>query len=232
MLIGGLQKLSLVDYPGKTSIAVFTIGCNMRCGFCHNAELVVPEGFAPALDKAEVLDFIKRRVGLVESVTISGGEPTLQPDLVDFIAKVKKLGYLIKLDTNGTKPKVLEKLLQDKLLNFVAMDVKAPTNKYQTVTNRPVVAADVKQSIALIKQSGIDYEFRTTVVASLHDLNDFDAIGELISQGGKAKRYALQHFRPAKTLDPKYINDTTFSEADFAFLADKMSAYADEVIVH
>lgn len=232
MLIGGLQKLSLVDYPGKTSIAIFTIGCNMRCGFCHNAELVVPEQFAPALNEAEILDFIKRRVGLVESVTISGGEPTLQPDLIDFITKVKKLGYLIKLDTNGTQPKVLKKLLQANLLDFVAMDVKAPTNKYQTVTNRPIVADNIKRSIALIKQSGVDYEFRTTVVASLHDLGDFDAIGELISQGGKAKRYALQHFRPAKTLDPKYANDTTLSEEDFSLLADKMSAYADEVIVH
>ena len=204
----------------------------MRCGFCHNAELVDPPQFAPAIDEKEVLDFISRRVGLVESVTISGGEPTLQPDLVEFITKIKELGYLLKLDTNGTQPKVLEKLFNQGLLDFVAMDIKAPIEKYQTVTNRPVNGADIKESIKLIKQSGMDYEFRTTVVASLHELEDFDAIGQLISQSGKAKRYALQHFRPAKTLDPKYASDTTLSEEDFKLLSEKMLAYADEVIIH
>lgn len=232
MLIGGLQKLSLVDYPGKTSIAIFTIGCNMRCGFCHNAELVMPEQFVPAQNEKEVLDFIKSRVGLIESVTISGGEPTLQPDLDKFIAKVKKLGFLIKLDTNGTQPKVLEKLLRAKLLDFVAMDIKSSPEKYHTVVNRPINIDDVKQSIKLIKKSGVDYEFRTTVVSSLHNIGDFDAIGELISQGGKAKRYALQHFRPAKTLDPKYAKDSTFSDEDFAMLAETMQNYAEEVVIH
>lgn len=232
MLIGGLQKLSLVDYPGKTSIAIFTIGCNMRCGFCHNAELVVPEKFIPAMNEKEVLDFIKSRVGLVESVTISGGEPTLQSDLAKFITRVKKLGFLVKLDTNGTQPKVLEKLLRAKLLDFVAMDIKAPADKYEKVVNRPIDIKAVKQSIKLIKESGIDYEFRTTVVSSLHEFGDFRAIGEMISQGGKAKRYALQHFLPAKTLDPKYAQDSTFSDEDFAMLVDKMQNYADEVVVH
>lgn len=232
MLIGGLQKLSLIDYPGKTSIVIFTIGCNMRCGFCHNAELVIPKKFVPAINEKEVMDFIKHRVGLVEAVTITGGEPTLQADLTQFIKKVKKMGFLIKLDTNGTQPKVLEKLLKDKLLDFVAMDIKAPLSRYELVTNRPVDPSAIKQSIKLIKQSRVGYEFRTTVVASLHRIEDFDAIGKLISRGGTAKRYTLQHFKPAKTLDPKYAKDTTFSEADFELLADKMRAYADEVVVH
>lgn len=232
MLIGGLQKLSLVDYPKKTSIVVFTIGCNMRCGFCHNAELVVPEKFVSAMSEKEVMDFIERRVGLVESVTITGGEPTLHSDLAQFIKKIKKLGFLIKLDTNGTQPKVLEKLLKDKLLDFVAMDIKAPLDRYELVTNRPVDPGAIKQSIKMIKQSGVDYEFRTTVVSSLHRIEDFDAIGELISQGDKAQRYALQHFEPAKTLDPKYAKANTFSDQDFELVADKMQAYADEVVVH
>lgn len=232
MLIGGLQKLSLVDYPGKTCLSLFTIGCNMRCGFCHNKELVVPECFAPALDTDEVLKFIKSRVGLIEAVVISGGEPTLHKDLPEFIAKIKKMGFLVKLDSNGTQPAMIKKLLDQKLVDFIAMDVKAPLDKYQTVTSRPIVDCDIKTSIQLIKASGIDYEFRTTIVKELHQVEDFDAIGELISTGGKAKRYALQHFLPAKTLDPKFAKATTLSDSDFQTIAKKMSRYAEEIIIH
>lgn len=232
MLIGGLQKLSLNDYPGKTSVTIFTIGCNMRCGFCHNAELVLPECFADDLGEDNVLDFLKKRISLVEAVTISGGEPTLHSDLPDFIKKVRELGYLVKLDTNGTRPDKLGKLLDAKLLDFVAMDIKAPLEKYAKVVNAPIDTEAVKESIALIKNSGIKYEFRTTVVKSLHELADFEAIGQLISVEGKAQRYALQHFRPAKTLRPEYSTDTTFSEADFALVAEKMRKYAEEVVVH
>ncbi len=232
MLIGGLQKLSLVDYPGKTSIAIFTIGCNMRCGFCHNAELVVPELYADALDEKEVLKFLKSRIGLVESVTISGGEPTMQDDLIDFMRQVKSMGYLIKLDSNGTQPDIIEELFEENLVDFIAMDIKSPLGNYEKVVNCPVDHDSIKRSIKLIKASGVDYEFRTTVVASLHQISDFDEIGELISYGNKAKRYALQHFRPAKTLDPEYASATTLSEASFDLLAEKMTQYADEVIVH
>lgn len=232
MLIGGLQKLSLVDYPGKTCISLFTIGCNMRCGFCHNKELVVPTCFVPALDNEQVMKFIKSRRKLVEAVTISGGEPTLQPDLAEFICQIKALGFLVKLDSNGTKPQVLEDLIKRNLLDFIAMDVKAPLKNYQKVTNRPIVEKDIKASIQLIKSSGLGYEFRTTVVKGLHKIEDFDAIGKLISQGGKAKRYALQRFLPAKTLDPKFATATTLSDDDFELLKQKMTAYADEVVLH
>lgn len=232
MIIGGLQKLSLVDYPGKTSIAIFTVGCNMRCGFCHNAELVVPEKYALAIDEKEVFDLLEKRIGLVESVTISGGEPTLHPDLPEFIAKIKKLGYLVKLDSNGTRPDKIKNLLDQNLLDFIAMDVKAPLDRYELVVNHPIDTKAITESIKLIKQSGIDYEFRTTIVSSLHRLKDFDEIGKLISQGGKAQRYALQHFNPGKTLDPSYADDTTFSEADFKLLEKKMQTYANEVVVH
>lgn len=232
MLIGGIQKLSLVDYPGKTSIAIFTIGCNMRCGFCHNAELVLPECFAADIGQDKVLKFLQKRIGLVESVTISGGEPTLQPDLVEFCRQVKQLGYLLKLDSNGTNPRVLKTLIDHHLLDFIAMDIKAPLDKYTQVVNFPIDAAKIEESIALIKSSGLDYEFRTTVVKSLHQLADFDKIGELISVNGKAKRYALQHFRPAKTLDPRFANDVTFSEEDFTWLAQRMASFAQQVVVH
>ena len=142
------------------------------------------------------------------------------------------MGYLVKLDSNGSNPMMLEKLLHEKLLDFVAMDVKAPLGRYEAVAGVAIAPEILAQSIALIKNSGVDYEFRTTVVKSLHKIADFDEIGHAISMGSKAKRYALQHFQPAKTLDPKFASDTTFSESDFALLAEKMSAYADEVIVH
>lgn len=232
MLIGGIQKLSLVDYPGKTAISLFTIGCNMRCGFCHNRELVVPECFVSSLDLDKVMNFLKSRKDLVEAVVISGGEPCLHPDLPSFIKQVKKLGYLIKLDTNGTKPEMLKQLLNDRLLDFVAMDIKAPLKNYEKVTNRPIISADIAKSIDLIKNSGLDYEFRTTIVKSLHRVSDFNKLGRLIASGGKAKRYALQRFQPAKTLDPAYKNDQTLSETDILTIEKIMHDYADTVVVH
>ncbi len=232
MLIGGIQKLSLVDYPGKTAISLYTIGCNMRCGFCHNKELVVPECFTSSIDTDKIINFLKSRIGLVEAVVVSGGEPCLHPDLPDFIRQIKKLGYLVKLDTNGTKPEMLKKLLDDQLLDFVAMDIKAPLHNYEKVTNRPVVNSDIEKSIQLIKSSGLEYEFRTTIVKSLHQVSDFTEIGKLIANGGKAKRYALQRFQPAKTLDPAYKKDQTLSETDLLTIENIMQSYADTVIVH
>ncbi len=233
MLIGGLQKLSLVDYPGKSCIALFTIGCNFRCPFCHNPELVLPERFPSSLDTQEVLDFIKSRQGLVEAVTISGGEPTLQSDLADFIKQIKEMGFLVKLDTNGTQPQVLERLFADKLLDFVAMDIK---NSFANYSKTVGVEADIerlKSSIELIKNSGKDYEFRTTIIDRLHQVLDFEDIGkQLTADGQKIKRFALQHFRPAKTLDPDYSTANTLPEVDFEMIRRLMLKYADEVIIH
>ncbi len=233
MLIGGIQKLSLVDYPGHTTIALFTIGCNMRCGWCHNAELVVLEKFAPALDQNQVLEFIKSRVGLVDSVTISGGEATLQPDLIDFIKQVRAFGFLVKLDTNGTTPDILRPILDQKLIDFVAIDIKNSPAKYSETIGRKVDIKTIKQTIDMVKNSGIDYEFRTTIVKSLHTIEDFDQIGELIGENGrKAKRYALQHFRPGKTIDEKFRNDDTLSESEFEIISQKMLKYAEKVVIH
>ncbi len=233
MLIGGLQKLSLVDYPGKSCIAIFTIGCNFRCGFCHNPELVLPERFPESLDQQEVLDFIKSRQGLVEAVTISGGEPTVQPDLIDFIKQVKAMGFLVKLDSNGTQPEILRQLYDQKMLDFVAMDIKNSFDNYPKTVNINVNIDDIKTSIGLIKNSGVDYEFRTTIVDRLHQVADFETIGkELTADDKKIQRFALQHFRPAKTLDPSYNTADTLPDTDFDSIYHLMLKYADEVVIH
>ncbi len=134
--IGGIQKFSTVDYPGHTCAAVFLIGCNMRCGYCHNPELVLPEQYIGCIPEAEILDFLARRVGLLDGVAISGGEPTMSEDLPDFIRAIKQLGFLVKLDTNGTHPVMLRQMLDEQLLDFVAMDIKGPLEKYVEIAAR------------------------------------------------------------------------------------------------
>ena len=229
MKIGGVQKVSLVDYPGKTCAAIFTIGCNMRCGYCHNPELVLPERYVDAIPEEEVLAFLATRVGKLQGLTISGGEPTIHEDLPDFIRKVKKMGFLIKLDTNGTNPAMLVELYKEKLLDYVAMDIKYVPERYKEVMARPVDADVIRQSIKLIKESGVDCEFRTTVVKSQISFDDFDEIGRLL-QG--APRFALQKFRPARTLNPQFRHETTYSDEEFEQLKIKMERYVDVCVVH
>ena len=162
MLIGGLQKTSLLDFPDKISAIVFTAGCNFRCGYCHNPELI--NSIAPV---TEVFEFLKNRVGKLEGVVITGGEPCLQKDLPEFIKQVKSLGFAVKLDTNGSYPEMLAKVLPD--LDYVAMDIKAPLEKYSAVANWNGDVENIRKSIDMIMNSGVDYEFRTTVVASQFD---------------------------------------------------------------
>lgn len=229
MKIGGVQKLSLVDYPGRTCVAIFTIGCNMRCSFCHNPELVLPERYVDAIPTSEVLDFLKTRVGKIEGVTISGGEPTLQPDLPEFIAQVKKLGFLVKLDSNGTDIAMLKRLFEDKLLDYVAMDIKTVPEKYQIVTNMPVDSQMIRDSIKLIQRSGVDHEFRTTIVKSLISPEDIDAIGQIVKG---SSRYALQKFRPGRTLNPQFHSETTYSDKEFEKMRVNMEKYVKVCVVH
>ena len=229
MKIGGVQKVSLVDYPGKVAAALFTIGCNMRCGYCHNPELVLPERYADAIPEDDVLAFLAARVGKLEGLVISGGEPTMHDDLPDFAARVKELGYLIKLDTNGTHPRLVRSMIERGLLDFVAMDIKGPLEKYQQIAAYPVDIAAVQETIALLKQSSIGYEFRTTVVKSQLTPEDFEGIGQLV-QG--ASRYALQRFRPGRTLHPAFRHMTTYSDAEFAAIKQRMERYVDTCVIH
>lgn len=210
MHIGGFQKFSLLDYPGKICAIVFTQGCNFKCPYCHNPELI---DFCVVPSKAsDIIDFLKTRQGKLDAVVITGGEPTLQSDLKDFILKIKELNYLVKLDTNGTNPSLVEALLEQKLLDYVAMDIKSPLEKYPMTVSNNIDLKKIRQSIDMIMKSGVDYEFRTTVVREMITTDDFEQIGELIKG---AKRYYLQKFVPSKILDTSYIYKKTYSDAEF-----------------
>lgn len=200
MVLGGLQKLTLIDYPGKIAATVFTVGCNFRCPFCHNPELVLAGSswqHGSVLEK-DFFKFLDSRKGKLDGVCITGGEPTIQPDIEKFIAKIKKKGFLVKLDSNGTRPDVLKKLYDRKLLDFVAMDIKNSLEKYEKTCGAEVDLERAKLSVELIRNSGLAYEFRTTVVPGLHNLKDFEKIGQWLKG---SDRYVLQEFRDGKIID-------------------------------
>ena len=198
MRICGLQKLSMVDFPGKLAATVFTGGCNLRCPFCHNALLVTRLSESPTLPESDVLSFLKTRRGFLDGVVLSGGEPLLQSGAMDFLRQVRDLGYAVKLDTNGCYPAVLEKILSEGLADYVAMDIKNSREKYPLtcgVSSMDMGAIDA--SICPLRGSGVDYEFRTTVVRELHEEADFTAIGQWLHG---AKAYYLQQFQDSGNL--------------------------------
>lgn len=224
MKIGGIQKCSLIDYPGKVSAILFTIGCNFHCPYCHNPELV--DETATIIPEEEIAAFLLRRKNILDAVTITGGEPTIHGDLSAFIRNIKNMGYLVKLDTNGTNPDVIRRLQEEKIVDYFAMDIKSPLQNYSKTVGRPVDAAKIKESIELLKHSGIPYEFRTTVVKSLLTIDDIRTIGKEISG---AKTYYLQKFVPTKTLNPAFLRKTTFSDAEFDEMRDIMREYVQDV---
>lgn len=192
MVIHGLQKMTVLDFPGKIACTVFTAGCNLRCPFCHNARLVTHPEADERLDEQEVLSYIYKRKGMLDGVCITGGEPLLQPDIKQFIEKIKETGLLLKLDTNGCYPEKLRELLDAGLVDYVAMDIKnSPAEYGKTVGVENFDITPIKQSIEIIKQSGVDYEFRTTVVRELHTKESLlDAAGLI----APTKRWFLQSF--------------------------------------
>ena len=222
MIIGGLQKSSLLDYPGKICAIVFTMGCPLRCRYCHNPSLVLPNHFPAPIPEWQVLEFLETRRTKLEGVTISGGEPTMQKDLADFMATVKGMGFSVKLDTTGVNPEVLRAVVMDGLADYIAMDVKAPFARYQEVCGVPVDANAVRKSIDIIRDSGIDYEFRTTVVKG--QLSESDIV-EIAKSIGGAKRYFLQRFRSDVTLDPRFRKMRTYSDAEFEQIRQSAAAH-------
>jgi len=204
MEIGGIQKSTLLDYPGKVACTIFTLGCNFRCPFCYSAELVLPEKIKeqPRLSEKEVFDFLESKKGLLEGVVICGGEPTLHEDLPIFLRKVKEMGFLVKLDSNGSNPEKVKKLIEDGLIDYVAMDVKAPKDRYsELIGGVNVDVSRMAETIEILKGSDIDFEFRTTVVPGLLKKEDVIKIARWIGPGVK---YYLQNFRAEKTIDPKF----------------------------
>ncbi len=228
MKIGGLQKFSLIDYPEKICAIVFTQGCNFRCPYCHNPELANPDLYEDCIPEEEIFSFLEKRKGKLDAVSITGGEPTLQPDLIDSIKKIKAMGYFVKIDTNGSHPETLKKLIEDKLIDYVAMDVKAPLEKYRKITRSKTNPDLIKQSIDLIKKSNIPHEFRTTVVKSQLNENDLITIGKLVKN---AELYVLQKFVPSKTMDPKFMNKETYSDEEFDKIKKKIEKNVRSVVV-
>ena len=205
MKIHGLNKLTLLDYPGHMACLIFTGACNYRCPFCHNASLVLNPNSQPAISEEEIFAFLQSRKGILEGVCISGGEPTLQADLPKFIRKIRTMGFHVKLDTNGSRPGILKALLEEGLLDYVSMDIKNALKKYLSTIGIPesvsgfnnLITDSVRQSAELLMQSSIPYEFRTTVVKELHSEEDLLSIGKWLNG---ANAYYLQSFRDSETL--------------------------------
>ena len=192
MRIDGLQKMTLLDFPGKVACTVFTGGCNFRCPFCHNALLVTKLPEKPDYTEDEILSFLEKRVGLLDGVAITGGEPLLNPDIGDFIRKIRDMGYAVKLDTNGSFPERLKAIVSEGLVDYVAMDIKNRREKYaETIGLKNLDLSKIEESVEFLKSGAVDYEFRTTVVKQFHTVEDIRAAAEWISG---VKRYFLQNF--------------------------------------
>lgn len=196
MIIRGLNKTTLLDYPGRVACTIFTGGCNLRCQFCHNSSLIVSTDLESTISEKEIFAFIEKRKNILQGICITGGEPTLNPDLEDFIRKIRAYHLLIKLDTNGLRPDVINNLISNSLIDYIAMDIKGPLDDYRNITQTPNLdISQIQKSIDIIKQSNIDYEFRTTVVSELHNDNSFEEIGRLL-KGSRA--YFLQPYKESE----------------------------------
>lgn len=227
--IRGLLKNSLIDYPGEICATLFTGGCNLRCPFCFNRELVLSPESLPLYPEAEVLAFLTRRAGLLGGICISGGEPTLQQGLADFAAAVKAAGLKVKLDTNGTQPLVLQALLERGLLDYVAVDIKAPRGKYSRLAGVAGEYETVAQTVALLLESAVAYEFRTTFVPGLLQREDLLAIAAALAG---CRRYVLQKFKPAASLlDPALGSAPVPQRAEMEELAQDCRAHIETVVL-
>jgi len=226
MEINGLVKTSLIDYPGKIAAVIFTQGCNFYCGFCHNPDLInITKG---VLTEREVVDYLEKRVDTLDGVVITGGEPTIHNDIDLFIKKIKEMGFLVKLDTNGSDPAKILSLIENKLVDYIAMDIKGPLDKYPTIStymNKKVI----QESIRMIITSGLKYEFRTTVLPYYHELNDFDQIGELIKG---ASLYTIQGFRPQITYNKALQKEKIFTTKELEQIKQVMENYVEKVVIH
>jgi len=230
MLISGIQPFTALDYPDKTACIVFTPGCNFRCGYCHNPEFVLPEKIIQLKDSfipdESFFAFLDKRRGLLDGVVISGGEPTLAYDLLGFMRRVKALGFKVKLDTNGNRPDVLDQAIAKDLVDYFAMDVKTSLAAYQALVGSLVRPENIKRSIDIIKRSGVDYEFRTTLIKEAHSAIILEELCSLIAG---AKRWYLQTFRPEHTLRPEFANYHAFSPEDMKGIAEQIRGKVGEV---
>jgi len=216
MFIAGFQKTTLLDFPGKIATTIFTGGCNFRCPYCHNKDLVLSPGALPCISEEEIFTHLNNRKNILDGVCITGGEPTLQPDLIHFISKIKDLGFLVKLDTNGTNPDIVNKLLSHNLVDYIAMDIKHCKQKYNDIAQcSDFDISHIQSTIDTLINSSIDYEFRTTVVKELHSVDDIENIGKWLSG---AKAYYLQSYK-----ESEQVINPIFSSPDVS----ELETYAD-----
>ena len=228
MQIAALQKLTLLDFPSRTAATVFTPGCNFHCGFCHNPELVLPEKFPELIPEEKFFEFLDRRRGLLDGVCITGGEPTLQSDLSEFLKKIRKRGFAVKLDTNGSSPKVLEKLFRDRLLDYVALDIKSSPENYTKLVGVDIIDR-VRQSKNFIEQSGVEFELRTTLIKEIHDAKEFTKILEFVRG---APKYFLQNFQSrGGCLDPVFEKMHGFTNSELEKMCERASEFVSECAI-
>lgn len=223
MIFADLERCTLIDYPGKTACMVYTIGCNFRCPYCHNPELV-DETAEGKVTEDDVLVFLDTRKGLLDGIVITGGEPTMHDDLLQFMEKVKVKGFLVKLDSNGTRPDMLREAIDRKLVDYIAMDIKSPMAKYANTVARPVDLQKIEESKRLIMSSGVEYEFRTTIVKALLSKDDVLQIGKEIEG---AKRYFLQPFVPTKLLNPQFRKKVSYGKEEMESLRCALEPYVE-----
>jgi pyruvate formate lyase activating enzyme len=230
MDVKGIQKLTLVDYPGKIACTLFLFGCNFRCGFCHNPELVLENGLK-SISEEEIFSFLEKRKNQLEGVCLTGGEPLLTLEK-EFLKKIKEMGYPIKLDTNGSFPEKLKEFIDKKLIDFIAMDIKSGKEKYGETAGAKIDLKKIEESIRLIVNSGLDYEFRTTVIQGIHSEEEIEKIGKWVYAlaGGKAKKYSLQGFKNSgKFIDSKYSKEKDVSEEFLKEISKSCNNYFKDV---
>lgn len=225
MIISGLQKTTFIDYPGKIATTIFLAGCNFRCPFCHNRNLVLNEKWLQKISPEEVLGYLKDRRKYLGGVCVTGGEPLIYNDIVSFIAAVKKLELAVKLDTNGTNPRLLKELYDQKLVDYVAFDIKASLEKYNEVSGVNVDAHKIKESIKMVMEREVAYEFRSTILPRFHPQLEIEKMAQLVKG---ARLYYLQNFVPRNTLDQSFMNERSYTSAEMKALAEVVGRYVEK----
>ncbi len=226
--IKGFQKVSVIDYPGIMASVLFLSDCNFRCPFCHNPDLILNRDRIPDIPVEEILEYLTAKREWIDGVCITGGEPTLHKGLPDLCRTLKGMGMKVKLDTNGTNPEMVSMLIKEGLVDFLAMDIKGPLQKYDKISGVRVNKEDIKRSAELIRSSGLEYEFRTTVVPGMLEEEDISEIGKWLEG---SKTYVVQQFRPMITLDPAYGKVAPYSGPRMKALGDIASKYFGKVEV-
>ncbi len=227
MVISGLQKTTLIDYPGNIACTVFTYGCNFRCPFCHNPELVLKSP-SKAIKETEFFKFLKIRKNMLDGVVITGGEPLIHKDLLEFVKKIKDENFLVKIDTNGSFPERLQELLKEKVVDYIAMDIKSGLEEYGDITGGFTDVAKILESVKILKNSNIDYEFRTTVVKGLHKKKNIEEIGRLLKE---TKNFSLQNFKFGKTISNEFGKKNEFSKVELEEFEKILKKYVRDVTI-